>query len=69
MLSIDRFEGNYAVCVTDNDEIVNVEIGLIPAGCKEGAILDKTENGYVLNEKETKKKYDEIKKLQDSLWE
>jgi len=69
MLSIDRFEGEYAVCFNNAGKLINIHISEIPQGAKEGTILKKENDLYVIDDNETIKKRNEIKKLQDSLWE
>lgn len=69
MLTIDRFDGEFAVCINDNGSIINVKKKLIPDEAKEGDIIEISENCYIINIEKTKSKFDEIKKLQDGLWE
>lgn len=56
LYTLDRFEGNYAVCENRNTgEIINIEKSLIDNTCKEGDII-KFENGkYVLDNEATRK--------------
>lgn len=69
MLTIDRFEGEFAVCIYDNGAMINIKKHLIPSGAKEGDIIEISNNCYIINKEKTKSKFDEIKKLQDGLWE
>jgi len=69
MISIDRFEGDFAVCINEKGEPININISEIPKQAKEGTILTKKENLYIIHEKITSEKREKIKKLQDSLWE
>lgn len=69
MLTIDRFEGNFAVCIDENCKTIKIEKKELPSNAKEGDILEKSENCYIINKEKTQLKFDEIKKLQDSLWE
>ncbi len=69
MLSIDRFEGEYAVCINEKDEIIRILCNDIDANATEGSILIKKDNKYCIDQDETKKRRDKIKALQESLWE
>ena len=67
--SIDRFEGNFAVCENkQTNEMVNIEKSLLPENCHEGDII-KLENGsYVLDTQNTNKEQEEIKHLLNNLF-
>lgn len=67
--SIDRFEGNFAICENrKTQEMVNIEKSLLPEECKEGDII-KFENGkYTIDNSQTKKEKEEIKNLVDNLF-
>lgn len=69
MLTIDRFEGEYAVCIDENEGTVNIHISQVPANAKEGDILEKQNDKFIVNSEKTRLKREEIIKLQDSLWE
>ena len=69
LLTIDRFEGEFAVCIDDNGATINIKKENIPSDAKEGDIIEISENCYIINKEKTQSKFDEIKKLQDSLWE
>lgn len=67
--SIDRFEGNFAVCENlETNEIVNIKSSLLPENCKEGSIIKLENNQYVLDEISTKEKQDEIKNMVNNLF-
>lgn len=65
---IDRFEGEYAVCETENKTYINIEIEGLPAGSKEGDVLLIGEN-IVLDRSETEKRKVKIESLKDELWQ
>lgn len=44
-LSVDRFEGKYAICFNELGEKVNVLIEKLPPQIKEGSILKKSDDG------------------------
>lgn len=57
-LSIDRFEGEYAVCAADGGEVYSVNIRCLPDGAREGSIISSGEDGYTLcpDEEEARRK-------------
>lgn len=59
---IDRFEGIYAVCETDDRKWINIEQRQIPSGAKEGDVLDLA-GPIRIDHKETLRRKDEIKAL------
>lgn len=60
---IDRFEGDYAIVETENKEMVELPITLIP-DAKEGDIINIT-----IDSEETKNRKEYIQNLMDDLWE
>ena len=69
MLSIDRFEGGYAVCVDDEENIVNINQSLIEENAVSGDIIEEKDGIYVILKDETKRRKEEIQKLQDELFQ
>lgn len=51
--TIDRFEGDYAVCEAENQEMVNILRNELPPDCMEGSKIQKTEQGYVVVDNES----------------
>lgn len=69
-LSIDRFEGAYAICQDDNEKMYAIEKKEIPNEAILGDILSIDENTGELkvDKKETKIRKEKIKSLQDKLF-
>lgn len=67
--SIDRFEGEFAICENkQTGEYINIPISDLPENVKEGSIL-KLENGkYILEEFQTSKQQEEIKNMVNNLF-
>lgn len=67
--SVDRFEGNFAVCENrQTGEFINIPLANLPENVQEGSIL-KFENGkYILDIEATQKEREEIKNLVDNLF-
>ncbi len=47
MLTIDRFEGDFAVCQKEDGAMINIKKALLPADCIEGDALEAQEGVYV----------------------
>lgn len=67
-LTIDRFEGEYAVCEKENRAMINILRINLPAETKEGDVIIKAGDSYVLDKEETQKKKAELKTLINDLW-
>lgn len=68
MIIIDRFEGEYAVCEDDEKQVL-IEKSKLLSNAKEGDVLEKTPQGYVVNVAETEIRREKINALQNDLWE
>lgn len=69
MLSIDRFDGVYAICEGDDEKLYAIEKSELPKGSKPGDVLRLSSDGSLtLDEDETKRRKERIKKLQDRLF-
>lgn len=53
ILSIDRIEGNIAICVDEQQQQCRIPLSALPKGAGEGDILRRTANGYVPETRET----------------
>ena len=69
MFSIDRFESDFAVCISDDGETFKINKSVLPENAKEGSIIIVIDNNFVLDDSETKSRMNKIKKLQEKLWE
>ncbi len=69
MLSIDRFDGVYAICEGDDEKLYAVEKSELQKGAKPGDVLRTSSDGSLtLDKDETKRRKERIKKLQDRLF-
>ncbi len=62
IFSIDRFEGNFAVVITENDEQINIPKVLLKNGA-EGDFFE-----IIKRDDEKDKQKEKINKLMDELW-
>ncbi|MFV0496735.1 MAG: 3H domain-containing protein [Candidatus Fimivivens sp.] len=53
VLSVDRIEGNMAVCIDTQHQQHVIPLSTLPEGTSEGAILHRTTNGYALDVQDT----------------
>jgi hypothetical protein len=68
-LIIDRFEGDFAVCENDNKIMVNISKKELPSEVKEGDVIYKYDEKYIIDLEETKKRKQEIHDIIKNLWE
>ena len=69
MLSIDRFEGEFALCVDEQGNIIEVERNLLEDNAKEGDYIFFDDGRYWVDTDKTKAERDEILALQDELFQ
>ncbi len=51
---IDRFEGQFAVCESEDKSIIDIEINKLPEGAKEGDVLFVEGESITINNEATK---------------
>lgn len=67
-LSLDHFEGDYAICEDDTQERHDIHKNKLPRDVKPGDILTLSSDGTLsFDEAETAKRKERIKALQDRL--
>lgn len=67
---IDRIEGNFAVCQNlDNKEMIEISLEQLPEGYKEGCVIKKYNNKYVIDVAEEKERKKRIEEKMRNLWE
>ncbi len=67
--TVDRIEEKYAICEEkESKELVKIEIEKLPKGVKEGSLIKKIANIYLLDKGKEKTKEDSIKQKMDKLW-
>lgn len=69
MLIIDRLEGDIAVIETDEDIFMEIPRKDLPQNAKEGDIIIKVDDEYLVDYESTKKRRQRIIEMQNSLWE
>lgn len=66
---IDRFEGEYAICETEDGEMINIKIVDLPNEAKEGDVLIFNGDIFIIDNEAKEERKERIKKLMDDLWE
>jgi hypothetical protein len=69
-LTIDRFEGTYAICEDSEEKFFAIDVSELPAGAKEGDVLnvDDAQGTISIDGEATAKKRAKLKKIQDKLF-
>lgn len=70
-LTIDRFEGTYAICEDSEEKMFAIEISELPKDAAEGDVLnvDDSEGTLSINTELTAKKRSKTAKLQNKLFQ
>lgn len=66
---LDRFEGEYAICENEAEEMIRIEKSRLPEGVVEGDVLIVVGDDIVIDRDETQKRKVRIEKLMGELWE
>ncbi len=67
--TIDRFEGEYAVCENETGEMINIPTEQLPEKAKEGDIIIESNGIYTIDHDSSNKAKAEIEKLMDDVFE
>ncbi len=68
-LVVDRFEGTYVICEDAEQRLFALETAEMPAGIKEGDVLEIGDDGTLcIDQQETERRRENNKNLQDRLW-
>ena len=65
--SVDRIENGRAVCEDKNQNIISIEILLLPDGVREGDIIETTEKGFAIRRNETDERRKKLAEMQANL--
>jgi hypothetical protein len=68
-LIIDRFEGDYAVCETEEASFFNINKNILPPDAKEGSVIIINDDIITIDYDETKNRQERIKKKLENLFE
>lgn len=67
-VTIDRFEGRFAVCEKEDRSMINIERDKIPSDAREGYILMVEGDKITIDSEGTDKRKKEIEELTKDLW-
>jgi hypothetical protein len=68
-VTIDRFEGDYAVCEKPDKTMINIKKTKLPSEAKEGDILEIEGDSIKIDAGRTEKRKKAIQNLMDRLWD
>lgn len=66
--SIDRIEEKIAICEDDNGNILKLTLDELPQIIHEGDIIERTENGFVIDTGETQNRRKKMAELQKNIF-
>lgn len=66
--TVDRIEGNIYVLEDDNSNIIDIEACYIKMDAKEGDILKKEGEYYIVDKEKTEKRKKEMDELIKGMW-
>lgn len=67
--TLDRIEGNYVILEDKNGDILEVSIDKIEGSFKEGDILVKNKENFIVDKHFTKERKDKIENMMKNIWE
>lgn len=62
-LTVDRIEGNIAVCENPDGELAGIPLAMLPGGTAEGTVLT-----IAIDKEEMRLRGERIKSLMDDIW-
>lgn len=68
-LSVDRIEGNYAICEDDNGDMIELPLEKLPKSVQEGDCLVKSGEAYLIDAEETERRREENFRLMQDLFD
>ena len=66
--SIDRIEENIALCEDDDGNVLKLSVDELPQEIREGDIIEKTENGFVIDADETQLRRKKMAEMQRNIF-
>ncbi len=67
MIVVDRIEGVYAVALEDGS-ITNIPVNMLPSNIKEGDVVIRTAEGYIIDSEATDELRRKNSDLESGLW-
>ena len=66
--SVERIEENVALCEDDLGKTVKLRLDELPENIREGDIIEKTENGFIIDSDETQLRRKKMAEMQKKLF-
>lgn len=67
LYTVDRIEGEYAVCVADDESVTNIALASLPFEAAEGEVFELSDGVYTLRRGEKAERSEKIQNLFDKL--
>ena len=67
--SVDRIENQFAVCIDDNGNVLNIALKDLSSDVKEGDVLVLKNDVFCVDRKETDRRREEVRSLLDELFQ
>lgn len=68
-LIIDRIENDSIICQDENFNIIELNLNSVSGDLKEGYVIRKQGEKYILDEKKTVERKNKIKELMKGMWQ
>lgn len=66
--SVERIEDNIALCEDDLGKTIKLRLDELPKGTREGDIIEKTENGFIIDADETQLRRKKMAEMQRNIF-
>lgn len=66
--SVDRIEEKIAICEDDDGNVLKLNVDELPQEIREGDIIEKKENGFVIDSDETQLRRKKMAELQRNIF-
>ena len=66
--SIDRIEENIVICEGDDGNVLKLKLYELPKGIREGDVMEKTENGFIIDADETQLRRKKMAEIQRNIF-
>ncbi|MDD6462908.1 MAG: DUF3006 domain-containing protein [Clostridiaceae bacterium] len=66
--SVERIEENVALCEDDLGKTVKLRLDELPENIREGDIIEKTENGFIIDADETQLRRKKMAEMQRNIF-
>ena len=69
ILTVDRIEGAFAVCETEDMKMINISLADLPVGIHEGSVITEENGKYTVSEEAESARRAKLFALQNSIFD